>query len=338
MHDVRHFGYITKFTNKKRIGPTKTHQLHLDDRICMRMEFGWQGAYGWINERSSIRLASPADGVRACFLELLFFVFVCFVCCPDASVASLPRAMAGCSNNSRYASTSSGPYDSLTWSAAPRIVCNSPHLPWFCFFSFNQSVSQSINAVVPSCARARAYIAIAVLPESVADPCNVLIAPVIKHWSAIHLFPSLLTLPGFLFPIDLSLKQSCCVCVCYFPIAWERDQCLRMWSMYMSLWSTIGWWSMCLLASLLCGVIGGMISHSFEPCSCMSVYAWFIPFSFFLCKLLVAQSFSFLLIFFKILKKWFQEGFFLLLRSMERSLMWKLHVDGGWDREQVYQT
>ncbi len=84
------------------------------------------------------------------------------------------------------------------------------------------------------------------------------------------------------------------VCVCYFPIAWERDQCLRMWSMYMSLWSTIGWWSMCLLASLLCGVIGGMVSHSFEPCSCMSVYAWFIPFSFFLCKLLVAQSISFL--------------------------------------------
>lgn len=129
-----------------------------------------------------------------------------------------------------------------------------------------------------------------------------------------------------------------CVCVCYFPIAWERDQCLRMWSMYMSLRSTIGWWSMCLLASLLCGVIGGMISHSFEPCSCMSVYAWFIPFSFFLCKLLVAQSFSFL--FKKNLnsKKMIPRGIFLLLRSMERSLMWKLHVDGGWDREQVYQT
>jgi hypothetical protein len=55
-------------------------------------------------------------------------------------------------------------------------------------------------------------------------------------------------------------------------------------------------------------------------------------------NLLVAQSFSFL--FKKNLnsKKKFQEGFFLLLRSMERSLMWKLHVDGGWDREPVYQT
>jgi len=55
--------------------------------------------------------------------------------------------------------------------------------PGFVFFlqSVSQSVSQSINVVVRSCARARAYIAIAVLPESVADPCNVLIAPVIKH-------------------------------------------------------------------------------------------------------------------------------------------------------------
>lgn len=157
---------------------------------------------------SSILQASPADGVRACFLELLFFR-VFFVCCPDASVASLPRAMAGCSNNSRYASTSSGPYDSLTWSAAPRIVCNSPHLPWLCFFL--QSVSQSIIQSCGSFLCARAYIAIAVLPESVADPCNVLIAPVIKHRSAIHLFPSLLTLDFF---SHRSVNQAILLCVC----------------------------------------------------------------------------------------------------------------------------
>jgi hypothetical protein len=50
-------------------------------------------------------------------------------------------------------------------------------------FSFNQSISQSINQSILwfVLVRARASIAIAVLPESVADPCNVLIAPLMKH-------------------------------------------------------------------------------------------------------------------------------------------------------------
>jgi hypothetical protein len=51
--------------------------------------------------------------------------------------------------------------------------------PGFVFFL--QSVSSSINQSCGSFLCARAYITIAVLPESVADPCNVLIAPVIKN-------------------------------------------------------------------------------------------------------------------------------------------------------------
>ncbi|KAH8964180.1 hypothetical protein BDL97_04G051600 [Sphagnum fallax] len=43
--------------------------------------------------------------------------------------------MAGCSNNSRYASTSSGPYDSLTWSAAPRIGAGLSNLGNTCFLN-----------------------------------------------------------------------------------------------------------------------------------------------------------------------------------------------------------
>jgi hypothetical protein len=48
-------------------------------------------------------------------------------------------------------------------------------------FSFNQSVSQSINQSCGSFLCVPASIAIALLPESVADPCNVLIAPMTKH-------------------------------------------------------------------------------------------------------------------------------------------------------------
>ncbi len=85
---------------------------------------------------------------------------------------------------------------------------------------------------------------------------------------------------------------------------------------------------MCLLASLLCGVIGGMVSHSFEPCSCMSVYAWFIPFSFFLCKLLVAQSFSFLLKKNKNSKVFFPGGIFSVVKVIGE--IFDVEIACGW--------
>ncbi len=61
------------------------------------------------------------------------------------------RVMAGCSNNPRSGSISSGTHDSLNWSPAPRIVCKSPHPPrislfffFFSSFSFPPEISRRI--------------------------------------------------------------------------------------------------------------------------------------------------------------------------------------------------
>jgi hypothetical protein len=192
----------------------------------------------WMNKWNVIHPAGQSRGrgaCPACFLELLFFVFVCFVCCPDASVVSLPRAMAGCSNNSRYASTSSGPYDSLTWSAAPRIVSNSPRLPWFCFFL--QSVSQSINQSILwfVLVRARIYCHCRVAWERCSSlqcvncPCDQTLVGDPSFSLSAH--P-----PWFSFS-HRSISQAILLCVCgrvraisLLPEnvinAWECDQCI----------------------------------------------------------------------------------------------------------------
>ncbi len=60
----------------------------------------------------------------------------CF--CRDRFLCVHPdRVMAGCSNNPRSGSISSGTHDSLNWSPAPRIVCKSPHPPRISVFFFS---------------------------------------------------------------------------------------------------------------------------------------------------------------------------------------------------------
>jgi hypothetical protein len=130
---------------------------------------------------SSIRLVSPADGV--CLASLSF--------CSSSSSASfavltlpLLRSRAPWLVAATIPDMLAPPLALTTLSRGQQrrelYVILLLAFPGF-VFSFNQSVSQSINQACGSFLCVRASIAIAVLPESVADPCNVLIAPVIKH-------------------------------------------------------------------------------------------------------------------------------------------------------------
>ncbi len=124
----------------------------------------------WMNKKKSVRLfihpsASPPPR-GACLLPSLslFSLLLSLARSLEALVFCRHRflgvdphpVMAGCSNNPRSGSISSGTHDSLNWSPAPRIVCKSPHPPlisgffFFFFFFFTPPHPQISRRIVSS--------------------------------------------------------------------------------------------------------------------------------------------------------------------------------------------
>ncbi len=111
---------MNKWMNKKKICSSFIHPS-----FCLATSTGCVPAS---LARSFLSSRSLARSRRWCFCRDRFL-------CVDPD-----RVMAGCSNNPRSGSISSGTHDSLNWSPAPRIVCKSPHPPrisvYFFFFFF----------------------------------------------------------------------------------------------------------------------------------------------------------------------------------------------------------